>query len=197
MRKIRLRQRLRDQPSAGRNSGVTLIELLVVIAIAAILMLVAAPSFTTFMNSTRLSSTSSQLLNDLNVARSEAIKRNSRMLVCVRNTAGNDCATGTNWAPGWLVCYDSETSATPGNGIPDGQCDVVPSGSTNANPIVLRPALGSTLTLVGSSATIRFNANGSQGAPGATAATLVLGLNPSTGATRTVTVAATGNISKQ
>ena len=175
-----------------------MIELLVVIAIAAILMLVAAPSFRTFMNNTRLSSTSSKLLTDLNIARSEAIKRNSRMLVCVRNTAGNDCAAGTNWAPGWLVCYDNETSSTPGNGIPDGKCDAVPSGGSNVNPIVLGSALSNTLTLLGPSAAIRFNPNGSQGVPGAgTAATLVLSLNPSTGITRTVTVAATGRISKQ
>jgi len=85
----------------------------VVIAIVGILAAVGAPSFSTFLNNSRLNSTSSQLLNELNLARSEAVKRNARVLVCVRNAAGTDCGTSTNWAAGWLVCYDNETASTP------------------------------------------------------------------------------------
>jgi type IV fimbrial biogenesis protein FimT len=180
---------------AWRAGGFTTIELLVVIAIAAILAMVGAPSFSTFLNNSKLSATSSQLLNELNMARSEAVKRNSRVLVCVRNAAGTDCGTTTNWGAGWLVCYDNETESTPGNGIADGKCDVAPANGSNPNPIVLQPALSNSLTLTGSAAAIRFNPNGSQGAGGA-AATLLVGLTSAT-STRTVSVAATGNITKQ
>lgn len=182
--------------TARRGGGFTTVELLVVIAIVAILVVVGAPSFSTFMNNSRLSATSSQLLNELNLARSEAIKRNMRVLVCVRNAAGTDCGSGTNWAAGWLVCYDNETDST-GNGIADGKCDVAPVDGSNPNPMVLQPALASSITLTGSASTIRFNPNGSQGtSPGGTAATLLVGLTSAT-STRTVTVAVTGNISKQ
>ena len=187
-----------SRPAAARLAGgFTTVELLVVIAIAAILATVGAPSFSTFLNNSKLSSTSSQLLNELTLARSEAIKRNARVLVCVRDAAGTNCGTGTNWAGGWLVCYDNETASTPGNGIADGQCDAAPSSGLNPNPISLQPALTNPVTVTGSAAVIRFNPNGSQGAsPGATAATLVVGLSPA-GATRTLTVAVSGNVTKQ
>jgi len=190
-----LRQWAARAAAVRRAGGFTTVELLVVIAIAAILAMVGAPSFSTFLNNSRLSSTSSQLLNELNLARSEAIKRNARVLVCVRNAAGTDCGTGTNWAAGWLVCYDNETASTPGNGIADGKCDAAPASGSNPNPLVLQPALASSVTLTGSAAAVRFNPNGTQGA-GGTAATLVVGLSNAT-STRTITVAATGNVSKQ
>lgn len=192
----RSRQWAAGLAAAWRVGGFTTIELLVVIAIAAVLAMVGAPSFSTFMNNSKLSATSSQLLNELNMARSEAIKRNSRVLVCVRNAAGTDCGTGTNWAAGWLVCYDNETESTPGNGIADGKCDVPPANGSNPNPMILQPALTNAVTVTGSAAAIRFNPNGSQGASGASAATLTVGLTSAT-STRTVTVAATGNITKQ
>lgn len=174
-----------------------MIELLVALAIGAVLLMVGAPSFSTFMNNSRLSAVSSQLLNELNLARSEAIKRNARILVCTRNSAGTDCGAGTNWAGGWLVCYDNETASTPGNGIADGRCDAAPANGSNPNPMILVPALPGSVTLTASAAAIRFNPNGSQGAsPGATEETLVIGLNPA-GAVRTVRVAVSGNVTKQ
>lgn len=198
MREIRYWKTVQGRVASCRNSGFTLVEAMIVTAIAAIVMVVAAPSFKTFTNSTRISSASSLLLDDLNLARGEAIKRNVRVLVCLKNAAGDDCAAGTNWAPGWLVCYDRDTNASPNNGIPDGSCDVAPTDGTNPNPIVSRPAINSVLTLTGPSSPIRFNPNGSQGAPG-TAASIALALtvNSSTPVTRTVTVAVTGHISKQ
>ena len=177
--------------------GFTLVELLVVISVLGILTAIAVPSFGSLSNSVRMASVSAQLLSDLNLARSESINRNSRMLVCVRDTAGTGCAAGTNWQAGWLVCYDNGTTATPNNGVADGECDAAPGDGSRPNPIVLRPAVSSNLTLVSSVAAIRFNPNGTQGVRGAlTTASVVVGLNPA-GATRTVTVTPSGHVSKQ
>ena len=63
-----------------------MVELMIVVAIAAILATIAVPSFSDFINNTRLTSTMTQLTGDLNRARSEAIKRNSWVLVCARST---------------------------------------------------------------------------------------------------------------
>lgn len=162
--------------SRQAQTGVTMIELLIVLTIAAILAAMATPSFNEFIADTRLTSTMSQLTGDLNRARSEAIKRNQRVLVCVRNSTGTDCGTGTNWQSGWLVCYDTDQ---------DNLCDT--SSATNPNPIALHQAINTNLGLVGSAAFIRFNPNGT-GGPGT--------LNLVSGAkSRTANIAVTGNIS--
>ena len=164
-----------------------MIELLIVITIGGILAAVAVPSLRDTLRTTRQSSALSLLISDLNQARGEAIKRNARSLVCLRNAAGSGCiaVASTNWQAGWVVCTDADS---------DDACDA--PTATNPNPLVVRPALDSSLTLTGPAGTIRFNANSSQGAGGA-AATLTLG-GTWTGATsRVVTIAPTGNITKQ
>jgi type IV fimbrial biogenesis protein FimT len=161
-------------------------ELMVVVAIGAILASIAVPSFSDLINSTTQTSTMTQLVSDLNRARSEAIKRNQRVLICVRNAAGTDCGTGTDWKNGWLVCYDPDGS---------GACDTTaPVDGSAANPIAIHQAISAKLTLTGSASAIRFNPNGTQGAAGAAALTL----NGSwTGATaKVVNIAVTGFISK-
>ena len=167
-----------------------MIELLIVIAIAAILATVAVPALQGTVRDFRQRSALSLLVSDLNQARGEAIKRNSRVLLCVRNAAGTACAGTTNWLVGWLACTDSD-----GNG----SCDAASAGSPN--PFIVRPALDSSLTLAASDAasvalsSVRFNANSSQGA-GSSAATFTLVGAWSGAAANTVTVAGTGNISK-
>lgn len=169
----------------GRQTGLTMVELLVVVAIAAILASIASPSFTALINNTRLSSTMSQLTNDLNRARLEAIKRNSWVLVCVRN-AGNDCGTGTNWQNGWVVCHIGNSAATT--------CDA--STATNPNPIAVHQAINTHHTLVGSVAAIRFNPNGTQG-NGAVATLTLCCKSDSVPNTSVASISMTGHISRQ
>lgn len=178
--------------SKQQQTGLTMVELMIVVTITAILAGLAAPSFIELINNTRLTSTMSQLTSDLNRARSEAIKRNRRMLACVRNsastaatnTAGTDyCGTGTNWQNGWVICYDEDQN---------GYCDV--TSTTNPNPIVVHQALNAHLTLTALAASIYFSPGGTQGAGGATTLTLA---GDWTGAvTNVASIAATGNITK-
>lgn len=75
----------------GRNSdavaGFTVVELMVVVAIAAVLIVIAAPSFAEFLSKRRVDGVMSELVTDLQYARSEAVSRN----VPVRVTFGADC----------------------------------------------------------------------------------------------------------
>lgn len=70
--------------SAGkpmRQRGFTLIELIIVLVIAALLMLVAAPAFSTFMARQQLAGDVNQLLSVMTFARSEAIKQRQPITV--------------------------------------------------------------------------------------------------------------------
>jgi len=177
--------------SLGQTRGFTMIELLVVVAIAAIVATIGIPALQGTLRDFRQKSALSLLVSDLNQARGEAIKRNSRVLLCVRDAAGTACSVSTNWLSGWLACIDSNN---------DGACDAATASSPN--PFIVRPALDASLTLTVTDAAsvslsnIRLNANSSQGA-GSSAVTLTLGGTWSGATARTVTVAGTGNISRQ
>lgn len=167
------------------QSGVTLIELLIVLAIGGVLALIAVPSFRDTLNNTRQSSALALLVNDMNQARGEAIKRNGRVLICARNSDGTDCADVADWSVGWVVCSESAVANS-----------CAASTASNPNPLVVRPPLDERLTLNVPGKVIRFNANSSQGA-GGLAATATLGGTWSGAPDRLVTVAGTGHISKQ
>ncbi len=74
--------------------GFTLIELLVTLTIAAILSAFAAPAFTDVMERQRVRSAVDNLRSSLDLARSEAVKRNASVAI-VR--------TGNDWSEGWEV----------------------------------------------------------------------------------------------
>ena len=90
--------------------GFTLIELLVVVAVAAILQAVAVPAMADFVNATRQTSAINTLFSSLIVARSEAIKRNQRAVVC-KSASGQACSTDGDWGQGWLVFHDANNNA--------------------------------------------------------------------------------------
>lgn len=89
------------------SNGFTLLELLITIAITAIVVALAAPSFTDVLDDNILLTQTNQFATAINVARSEAVKRNSRVLICKR--VGNQCSTGNtaNWEDGWIIFADT------------------------------------------------------------------------------------------
>lgn len=86
---------LNKPPTAAR--GFTLIELMVTVALAAILMMVAVPSFTTYLRNSQLTSFTNTLLSAANAARGEAMKRGVYAMVV---------PNGTSWDSGWIVFVD-------------------------------------------------------------------------------------------
>jgi prepilin-type N-terminal cleavage/methylation domain len=91
------------------QSGMTLIELIVTVTIAAILIASAAPSLREMMESNRLTALNNQLVSALNYARSEAVKRNQNVNMCVRKADGSGCSTtpSDGFNQGWLVLVEA------------------------------------------------------------------------------------------
>ena len=95
-------------------NGFTLVELMTVIALLAILAAIAAPSLRTFIDNQRLRNASFDLVSDLLLARSEALTRQS---VVVVTRAGSD---SSGWSSGWSVNLVSAagTQVTNRTGLP-------------------------------------------------------------------------------
>lgn len=83
--------------------GFTLIELLITVALIAILLAIGIPSFRNLIQNSRATSIANDLLLAVQLTRSEAVKQRIEMTLCRRNTAGDNCANGTDWSAGWLI----------------------------------------------------------------------------------------------
>jgi type IV fimbrial biogenesis protein FimT len=59
------------------TTGFTLIEVIIGLAITALVMMLAVPSFTTFLRNGEIRSTTESIANGLRVAQSEAVRRNT------------------------------------------------------------------------------------------------------------------------
>ena len=76
------------------QKGFTMIEMLVTLIIVGILAGLAAPAFTTFIAGQNIRTSASMLQSSLLFARSEALKRNTDVIVS---------PVGGQWASGWMV----------------------------------------------------------------------------------------------
>ena len=101
---------MNDQTRAF-NRGFTLIELLVAMSVLAILVTVAIPAYSNMLTSHRLTTQANDFLGALHFARSEAIKRNGRVVVC-KSSSGESCADSGDWQQGWIVFEDANNNAS-------------------------------------------------------------------------------------
>ena len=80
-------------------------EVLVTVSIAAILLSIAVPNFTKVIKNNRIKAATDELMASLILARSEALKRNDNVSVCVSEDL-EVCSQGTNFAKGWIIFQD-------------------------------------------------------------------------------------------
>lgn len=105
-------------------SGLTLVELLIALTIIGVLATIAAPGMGTIIKNQRLTAQANDLVADLNLARSEAVKRATWVTVCKTanpNASSPTCDTtaSNQWTPGRIIFVDSGsgTSTNDGNGV--------------------------------------------------------------------------------
>ncbi len=91
------------------NSGFSMIELMVVLAIAAILLMIAMPSFVNSAAKGAIRSGVNELAADLAFARSSAVTRPGAVSVCASDitVTPRACDNG-DWSEGWLVFFDDD-----------------------------------------------------------------------------------------
>jgi type IV fimbrial biogenesis protein FimT len=151
----------------------SMIELMVGIAIVAILFMLAAPSFSNWIQNTQIRTAAEAIQSGLMLARGEAVSRNTTVRFQLTNALDNTClitaspvesvaiASTGRWV-NWVVSLDN----------PSGACDSAPMDSADPNPPAPRiiqtraGAEGSRNAMVAASqATIVFNGLGRRAAP--------------------------------
>jgi type IV fimbrial biogenesis protein FimT len=88
-----------------------MIELMVTLTVAGVLMALALPNLRPFIQNSRLTSASNDLLRSLYIARAEAVKRQLNVAVCATadptaSDASITCSYGASAFNGWFVFVD-------------------------------------------------------------------------------------------
>ena len=99
---IRTRSRFLQQ-------GISLVESVVTLGIVATTLQFAAPAMGDLLQNAALNAASQDLLADLHLARSEALKRNRRVAIC-KSFDGLRCTTAGGWDQGWIVFHDGNNN---------------------------------------------------------------------------------------
>ncbi len=87
-------------PHRRAAPGFTLVELLVTVVVLAVVLTLGLPALQRTLERNRVTSDANRLVSALHLARSEAVKRGERVLVCPSRD-GQTC--GGDWSAGWIV----------------------------------------------------------------------------------------------
>jgi type IV fimbrial biogenesis protein FimT len=104
--------------TARCNRGFSLIEVLVTLLVLSVLGSLSVVAFRSIGNSMKLTAATNSFITNLNLARSEAIKRNQRTVVC-KSRDGVSCNSSDGWHQGWIVFHDSNNNGErePGESV--------------------------------------------------------------------------------
>ena len=89
------------------QSGLTLVELMITVVVVAVLASLAVPSMRTMLVKRSVEAAADALVSDLRFARSEAVKRSARVVVCGSSNGTSCFGTGALWKDGWIIYVPS------------------------------------------------------------------------------------------
>ncbi len=99
--------------SVRHQSGFTLVELAVTLVIASVVLAIGLPSFGSFMENTKISTTTNDYVFSLHKARSEAVKRVTGVGLCPSSASmmpSATCSAGAQYSDGWIVYADENNN---------------------------------------------------------------------------------------
>ncbi|MCK9389927.1 MAG: GspH/FimT family pseudopilin, partial [Sulfuritalea sp.] len=87
----------------------SLVELAIGLLIVGTLLALAAPSYTGWIQNTKIRTTAEAILNGLQLARAEAVRRNTQIRFQLTDTIAAGCAISSSGA-NWIVSFDDPTN---------------------------------------------------------------------------------------
>lgn len=125
-------QQPRLHSSFKSHFGFTLVEMMVTLSVLAILLAIAAPSFSTWIERWRVNRAAADLESTLYFARAEAIRHGGGVSL-VRNSGSsmNCTAASDEWQCGWDLVIDRD-----GNGMPDSGTAAIQTTAALSNVVI-------------------------------------------------------------
>jgi type IV fimbrial biogenesis protein FimT len=161
--------------SRRRHFGFSLIEMMIAVVIAALLLMIGLPNMNIWLNNTRVRTAGETLLAGLNLARTEAVRRNTTVRFQLVSDLTSACALSTS-GTSWVVSLAD----------PAGACDADPSDVNPPQIIQKKSGAEGTSGVVfaaSGGATVRFNGLGRVTSPGGVLNTTSIEIsNPAAGA---------------
>lgn len=100
----------------GRDSGITVVELVISLAVVSIIATTGVPAFSNFIQSNRISESAFDVLGTINLARTEAVKRRKRVVLCrsadPAATTPSCSGNSNTWTTGWLIFASGDGNNT-------------------------------------------------------------------------------------
>jgi type IV fimbrial biogenesis protein FimT len=118
------------------NRGFTLIELMIGLVVMGILLAVAMPAFNRFLQNTKIRNAAEMTISGLNLARAEALRRNTAVRFQMVSDLTASCADTASVS--WVVSLSD----------PAGACNVAPSDTTAPRIVQKRSGLDGTSGIV-------------------------------------------------
>lgn len=111
------------------DSGFTLVELMVGVVLIAILLAMGGPSLTQWLQNGQIRNAAEAMQNGLQLARGDAVRRNSQVRFQLTTSIDASCALAAN-GTSWVISVDD----------PTGQCGAAASTTVAPRIVQVRPA---------------------------------------------------------
>jgi type IV fimbrial biogenesis protein FimT len=163
----------------SNQRGVTMIELMVALVVAAVLLALAVPALSSWVQNAQIRTTADAIQNGLQLARAEAVRLNTLIRFQLTSTIDNSCTLSTT-SSSWVVSMSDPTSLC-------GTPTTITYTPTATDPAIIQvhpSAEGAGSTTNASQALVCFNGLGQQSSatPCASAPVTISVTNPAGGA---------------